>query len=300
MKRFRRTFLIISGILTVLGIILIIVGLLNGGIKSVTNDLLNNRLSISLGDVFYTDEEFDNMNSITDETNRFSKEDVKSFVLKGNAGEYEVTVWDESDYSVQGIKGNEHIRYSLEKGVLTVASHEQNLIRWGNSVKAKIFIPKDAFPEKIALNIGAGELICNSIKTNNLDVNIGTGEGIFNNVEAINAQFNVGAGDGEINNASFTECELRVGIGDIDLSGNIWGNTNINCGVGNMDLELINRYSDFNYAIKVGAGDVRVGREKYSGVSNVVNLDNGSDKLMNIKCGLGDVSVEFADASSND
>ena len=29
MKRFRRTFLIISGILTVLGIILIIVGLLN-------------------------------------------------------------------------------------------------------------------------------------------------------------------------------------------------------------------------------------------------------------------------------
>lgn len=299
MKKFRRIFLVQSGILAILGIVLIVVGISMGGTKAVSNDLLNNRLAISLGDAFGSvDEAFDNMNSISSETNRFSKEDIKDLIIKGNAGEYEVIVWDESDYGIQGMKGSEHIKYLLEGSTLTIAAEEKKFIGWADTIEAKIYIPRDALLENVTLNIGAGKISCDGINANNLEVNIGAGEGKFNNIKAINGKFNVGAGDGEINNATFTECELKVGIGDIDLNGSISGVTDVDCGVGNVELKLTNLYADFNYAIKVGAGEVELGREKYSGVSNVVNLDNGSDNFMNIKCGLGDVSVEFEDRSN--
>lgn len=294
MKKFRRVFLIISGILAILGIILIIAGVSMGGTKAIASDLLNNHLSINFSDVFSMDsEKYDSMGKLIGEENIFEAKDIKSIELIGNAGEFEITLWDRDAYNVQVIKGLDRIRFSLENGVLSIASEEKNLIAWGETVKAKIYIPRDAILENATLSIGAGELLCNNINATTLDVNVGAGECVFTNVQATNAKINVGAGDGEINNATFNECELKVGIGDLDLNGNISGNVYVDCGVGNIELDLTNVYEDFDYAVNVGAGDVELGNEKYAGVSNSVNLTNDSDKLMNIKCGMGDVSVDF-------
>lgn len=294
MKKFRRIFLIVSGILAVLGIVLMIVGTIMGGTQAVADAFNSNRLAISFNDTFSVDDEaFDNMTNIYEKENRFSQSEIKSLVLKGNTGAYEVTVWDENDYCIQGIKGSQYVKYTLENGTLTVASNEKDLIKWGNSVKIKICIPKDAVLASVELSIGAGELICNDIQADTLSVRIGAGEGVLNNIEATNATFNVGAGECEINNGTLTQCDLEVGIGDIDFNGNISGNADIDCGIGNVELELNHMYEDFNYAVKVGAGEVQLGRENYSGLSNAVNLNNGSDKTMNIDCGMGEVSVEF-------
>lgn len=295
MKKFRKIILAVSGILASLGIVLILVGALMGGVNTVADDLKSNRLAIDFSGIVIDNESFENMTNIYEngEENRFSRTDVKHLVLNGNAGEYEITVWDESDYCVQGIKGSKYIKYSLEDGTLTVASDEKHLFMWDNPVKVKIYIPKDTVMENAELNVGAGELVCNNIQTEALEVNIGAGEGVFHDIIASNAKFNVGAGECEINNTSFTECQLKVGIGDLSFDGNILGNTDIDCGVGTVELELTNVYEDFNYTVKVGAGDVEIGKEEYSGLSNMINLDNGSDKLMSIDCGMGDVSVEF-------
>lgn len=295
MKKFRRIFLVLSGILAVLGIVLVIVGSITGGFDSVTRDLKNNRLSISWGEDFYVDDaSFDNMTDIYANGNRFSQTEVKNLTLKGNAGEYEILVWDESDYCIQGIKGSEYVKYNLAEGTLTVASNEENLFGWWkDSVKIQIYVPKDAVLQTVTLGVGAGELICGDLQAETLEVDVGAGEGTFRNVGAANATFNVGVGECEITNGTLGQCKLSVGIGDIAFDGVISGNADIDCGTGNVELELYHMYEDFNYKIKVGAGDVEIGEENYSGLSNVVNLENGSDKLMNISCGLGDVSVEL-------
>ena len=79
------------------------------------------------------------------------------------------------------------------------------------------------------------------------------------------------------------------------MEGSLNGNVDIDCGMGNVELNLSNLYSDFNYTVKVGAGEVELGEEEYSGIAHNVSLNNNSDRIMNIKCGMGDVSVAFGD-----
>ena len=193
MKKFSKIFLTISGIFAILGIVLIIAGVSTGGAKIVASDLLNNRLAIRLGDAFYTvDERFESMNNVGEE-NKFSVDEVNSLVLKGNAGEYEISVWDEKEYCVKVLGGSKYTRYLVENGVLTIATDEQSLIGWANTVKLKIYVPREVILENATLNVGAGTLQCNNINANNLEVNIGAGEGDFNNVVSANAKFNVNA-----------------------------------------------------------------------------------------------------------
>lgn len=89
------------------------------------------------------------------------------------------------------------------------------------------------------------------------------------------------------------DCNFKVGMGDVDIEGNITGKLDADCGLGNMELELTNSYNDFNYAINVGAGNVEIEDKEYSGIGNNMDINNNADKTMNIKCGLGNVSVEF-------
>lgn len=295
MKRFTKLFLIISGILAALGIILIITGVSMGGSYVVADDVLGGRLFFGFdNDYFVEDSDIENMNDLGDEENTFSKEEINSIVLNGKYGEYEIDVWDSDTYAIQGIKGSDRIKYAIEEGVLKISMTGKYLWYRGANIKVKIYVPKDVTLNSAELNVSAGTLVCSHIKTQVLEANIGAGEGSFHNIEAVDSRFNVGAGDGEIKNSVLTNCNLKVGLGDFDIEGNINGDVDIDCGMGNVEMELSNLYNDFNYKVQVGAGDVEIGDREYSGVSNSVSLNNDSDKTMNIKCGMGDVSVEFS------
>lgn len=294
MRKFSKMFLIISGIIAALGIALIIVGISMGGSYAVADDVLGGRLAFGFGsNYFKEDSDTENMSNLVNDQNLFAKEEINSLALNGKYGEYEIDVWDNDNYAVQGIKGTDKIKYSVEDGVLKVSMTSKKIVYRGTNVKAKILVPRDAILNSITLNMTAGALMCNNIKVQSLDVNIGAGEGDFNNIEAVDAKFKVGAGDGGIKNSRLTNCDIDVGMGDFDVEGSIDGNVNIDCGMGNVELALSNLYSDFNYTVKVGAGDVEIGEEEYSGISNSVRLNNNSNRTMDIDCGLGDVSVEF-------
>lgn len=292
MRKLKKTFLIISGIFSIFGIIFIIAGISMGGANAVAGDVLDGRLSFSFDRDFFSNEEMENMNRISNSENLFSKEEVNSISIDGKYGEYEINAWDKDEYSVQGIKGTDKVKYSIDNGNLKI-SVEGKYVITGNDVEVEIYIPDDIVLDSMELNMGAGTMECNDIRIQHLDVNIGAGEGIFNNVEATSTKFKVGAGEGETRNAKFTDCDLKVGMGNIDIEGSVAGNLNVDCGLGNTELELANSYSDFNYTVKVGAGNVEIGKEQYSGMGNNINLDNDADSMMNIKCGMGNVSVDF-------
>lgn len=295
MRQFRKIFLMVGGILAALGIIFIIAGIAMGGSHVILEDGLSGRLSYGFDSDFFVDDgDTENMNYLEGDETVLSKDEVNSITLNGKYGEYEINIWDNDTYVIQGIKGADRIRYSVENGVLKISMTGKNIVYRGIDVKVKIYVPKDVTLNSVTLNIGAGTIICNNIKAQTMDVNIGAGEGEINNIEVADSKFRVGAGDGEIKNSRLTNCDVKVGMGDFDVEGTISGNVDVDCGVGNVEMNLSNLYSDFNYTVKVGAGDVEIGDREYSGISNSVSLNNGSDKTMNIKCGLGDVSVELS------
>ena len=297
MKKSMKLLGVIVGIFAALGLILIIVGTLMGGVDTVADDVINNRLVLNLNDKIsldVDDVDTSNMESIGEGQNQFSREEIKSISLYGKYGEFEVNVGNEDYYYIDVLKGASHVKYSLENGELKIATAGTILNSWKTSLKVKIYVPRDAMLETVKLDIGAGEMVCSNILTNTLDVNIGAGEGEFNNVTASEVKFNLGAGDAEIAKANFTNFNLKIGMGDMELDGIILGDVDIDCGTGSVGLELSNRYADFNYQVDVGAGEVDLGEQEYSGIGNNVNLNNNAEHTMNIKCGMGEVSAEFS------
>lgn len=289
MRKLRKIFFIVSGILAILGIVLISVGASKGGVEKLARDFSNNVFAFD-----FDNENTEGMNDLTNKEITFSKQEVSSIVLNGKYGEYEIEVWDRAEYSVQGIQGSGYIKYSLNNGELKISTKGDFLSDLTDAVKAKIYIPKDAELSSASFNVGAGTITCGNINATDLFITVGAGEGYFYNINATTTKFNIGAGECNVENVNFTNCEFKIGVGEFDLQGNIEGNVDVQCGTGNVDMELLNLYNEFDYAVKVGIGSVRVGKELSPVTDSNINLDNNAEKTMSIKCGIGDVSVEFA------
>lgn len=127
MKKSRKVGLIISGILAVVGIILISVGVFMGGISAVAGDVLDGRLSVVIGDDFFSDIDMEDMDNIADGENLF-KDEINSITLDGKYGDYEICVWDKEEYGIQGTKGEDKIKYSIENGNLKLSVKKKYVI----------------------------------------------------------------------------------------------------------------------------------------------------------------------------
>lgn len=299
MKKTKRVIGMLAGTFAIIGIVLIVVGALMGGIKVVSSDVMSGRLTIGsdavVGVDVFTDEDYDNMTSI-EERSTFDSAEVKEVEFEAEYGEFQIVSWEHSYYEIKGESSGaaNRIKYALEDGALKLRMKGKRVSVFGDNVKATLYVPEDAVIDKFRIEVGAGELLCKDISgIQRLKVNIGAGEGKFSNITADYVDMSVGAGDGNVENAQFGNSNFNVGVGDLDVHGMITGNVVIDCGIGNMDVELANSYDDFNYKVSVGLGEVSLNEEKYSGFIDNREIDNEEDKKITIRCGIGDVSVDF-------
>lgn len=299
MKKTQKIVGMIAGGFAIAGILMIIAGALMGGIQVVSSDVRAGRLSISPNTGIYidifTDSDFDKMTSI-EEKSVFDSSEVTNVIFEAEHGEFQIETWENAYYEIKSInqKDNQRIRYSLEDGTLSICIKGKKFVVFEDDVKAILYVPRDTTVDKFKMSIGAGELNCYNITNiEQLFINIGAGEGTFNGIAAEYVEMNVGAGDGNVENAIFGSTNFNVGVGDLDVYASITGDVNIDCGVGDMDVELAGEYSDYNYKITVGLGEVSIGEQKYSGAVETTEIDNKQDKDVDVRCGVGDVSVEF-------
>lgn len=137
-----------------------------------------------------------------------------------------------------------------------------------------IQVPKDRALEDVSLEVGAGQLTVESLHAGCLDINVGAGR-------AVVKQFEV------------KDLNIDCGAGQADLTGTITRESEIECGVGSIDLSLTGSQNEFDYELDCGIGQLRVGDESYTGLSNKRSIDNGTGKRMDIDCGIGEVQVSF-------
>lgn len=292
MKRFIKICLIISGTLATLGALFIIIGVSTGGVKIIKNDIMNGNIGFNwTGNIFVNSADVKGMKVYDGEA--ISSKEVSVIEFNGQYGEFEITQWDKEGYSLEGISKNTKVYYSLEEGTLkiTPVDKKKGFIR--NTVEGKLYIPKDAEISKISINVGAGEISCSNIEAEEINVSVGAGEGRFEGVKAAKSNFDIGAGSADIRKTSFDEGDFTVGMGEVSMNGTISGNVNVDCGIGEIDLKLTGRQTDYNYAVTVGAGEVEIGDKEFSGLRNRTEVDYNSDNTMNVKCGMGEVSIDF-------
>lgn len=290
MKKFCKIMGIISAVLAVAGIIFIIIGVKSGGADVIAGRVANNELPFIHFDI--DDFDTEGMESLSDE-NTFTKDEVQSIELKGKYGKYQFCQGTNDNLSVSVTNGSSKVKYSLENGILKIIDNGNKKF-WSTekTCQIKIYIPTDYKLNNVNIKVGAGIVGGSYISNGTLDIDVGAGKGNFDSIMADNYNISIGAGEAEINSSRLGNGNIEVGMGDFDFTGTISGNTDIQCGMGDVSLELQNHYSDFNYVLNVGAGDIEINDEDYSGISYSKNINNSAAFNMNIDCGMGNVSVE--------
>lgn len=279
MKKITKILGITCAVLVALGVVFIIIGIANGGKHIVESDLKKGKLSVffSMDDWFDDDDnENKNMSNINkDSIMKLEKTQyqIQSLKVQAKYGEIKINQWNEECFGIENKAKSLDVKYEVIDGVLNVSVSGKIGIFKNNVGDINVYIPKDKL-SSADLSIGAGELECN---------------GLF----ADSIKIEVGAGEGKVKNSEFGQCDINVGMGELELEGTTVNSMNIDCGMGEVKAELNNSYNDFDYKLKVGAGEIELGTQKYEGISKTVDISNNTGRTMDIDCGMGEVTIEF-------
>ncbi|MBR6380770.1 MAG: DUF4097 family beta strand repeat protein [Lachnospiraceae bacterium] len=179
-----------------------------------------------------------------------------------------------SDYSLE-YEDARGMTYSLEKGVLIISQREKTgVITDGGEIV--LHLPSGTMLTDASFSVGAGDVDVDGLQAQNLTIR-------------------VGAGDFRLEDCEVGDLNAEVGLGNLKLEGRVTGNLTAEVGAGNLEMELEGSEKDHNYSISVAAGDVKVGDTHTSGFGAERQANNGADNWFILKCGLGNLQIEFDD-----
>ncbi|MCI9127522.1 MAG: DUF4097 domain-containing protein [Eubacterium sp.] len=274
MKKMFKILGMTCGILAGVGIVLVAIGVVNGGREVVQSDVMENRLSIDFEKWF--DDYDDDMNTINkDSIIKLQKTEyeIHSIEVQAKYGEVRINQWNEEGFGIQNNAKSLKVKYEVNNGLLKISVSRRIAISANHGGEVNVFIPKDKL-NSVDLSIGAGEMKCSGIYADNFKID-------------------VGAGEGKIENSQLEQCNIGVGVGEVDVEHTSVNNMNVDCGMGEVKANLDNGYREFDYTLKVGAGEIELGNEKYAGISRSVKLSNGTGRNIDVDCGMGEVKIEF-------
>ena len=227
------------------------------------------------------DERRDNMEGIAnilENNGKASYKDINSIKSNVYAGSIHLKKGTGTDViTVESIDINEKLGFrAFEKdGILYLTSNKKikkrNFIGKGTIT---VTIPENMAFNEIELNMKAGKLKADQIRTNNLEVNAGAGEVNILDFQAEQAEFVCGAGS-------------------VTASGDAGRKLEADCGVGELLLNLKGVKEDYNYDLECGIGEIRCADESYSGFGKDYTIDNHAAKNMEIECGIGQITVKY-------
>lgn len=138
-----------------------------------------------------------------------------------------------------------------------------------------ITLADDAEFENVRINLGAGQ-----IRTKKL------------NITSLKTMIDVGAGNFELNGLTSGATSLRCSVGHLKVEGRLFGYTKVDCGMGACELKIAGDEDDYSYDAKVGLGNIKFGKDKYSGFSKSY-FGDPKENHVSIVCGMGEVKVKF-------
>ena len=196
-------------------------------------------------------------------------------IYSENAKEFQYYVEHETLY----IKGFDHISYDIHPD-------DYNYIY--------LEIPKDFVFEDIKVELGAGIIEADSFQASNIiEMEIGAGEMIVDSLSANTFTAEIGAGNAEIRNATVKDSNLQIGLGNMTYSGLITRNLTAECGMGNLGLYLDDAYENHNYIVELVMGNMTLHQKSFTAVACSDNIQNGANSTYDLECGMGNMTILF-------
>lgn len=219
--------------------------------------------------------------------------EVKKMEIAIGAGELKIEEKELADGNIEiSVTGLGEWEYYVDEDTLCMNAFDE-VIQTMNVGEITIAIPKDSYFEEVDIQVGAGVLELEDVDAKELETKIGAGEAVMRRVTAEEFSAEVNAGNLKAKEMSSVNAELSVDLGECVYEGSISGNLEADCDMGNLDIALTGSESDHNYVIECDAGNIDIGERSVSGVSAEKVIDNGMASNFEIKCGLGNITVDF-------
>ena len=213
----------------------------------------------------------------------YNREAIKSIDAK--FGACRVLVEEGEEFNVeQKNMGTNKVDIKISKdGVLSI-TNKDNLIGIFSGISFKknslcptviITLPRNLFLDNLIVDMGGGSFEARTI-----------------NLTAKTARLTVGAGQIVLKDLTSTQTELNCGVGSIDVQGKLTNKINAECGMGSIVATVFGTESDYSYKAQVGLGEVKIGNNTISGLSQYVSsVENQNNITAN--CGMGAIKVNF-------
>lgn len=154
-------------------------------------------------------------------------------------------------------------------------------------------IPEDAVLQEVQIELGAGILDLGNLSADAIDLEVGAGQIAGKEVKTGQIELQVGMGEITLSDLQAERLTAEVGMGELEIKGDITGKAELECAMGNIDMELAGAEQDFNYDIRGAMGQVVIGQQKYSNMTQERTVTNGASKNIDVECAVGNITVTF-------
>ena len=213
----------------------------------------------------------------------YNREAIKSIDAK--FGACRVLVEEGEEFNVeQKNMGTNKVDIKISKdGVLSI-TNKDNLIGIFSGISFKknslcptviITLPRNLFLDNLVVEMGAGSFEARTI-----------------NITSKATRLTVGAGQLVLKDLTSLQTELNCGVGSIDVQGKLTNRINAECGMGSIVATIFGTESDYSYKAQVGLGEVKIGNNTISGLSQYVSSVESENKIT-ANCGMGAIKVNF-------
>lgn len=253
----------------------------------------NQDWNYSLNDSEIYDDRYEVLNGESGTITPDSDQMVTSLDIALGGCSFETCASETGSFYVE-TSGMEKIQVYVEHGVLCIKSVNTHLKL--NTVLGKVilYVPEDQYYDEVNIEIGAGEVIFDDLNAGEVSLEVGAGHILVKNLCARELEAEVGMGQLELYEMDVDELDAEVGMGELVGSGAINRSASLECAMGNLNLTLVGSQQDFNYRVEAAAGNIDIGRDKYSGLATERQINNNAAKTLDIECSMGNISIQFA------
>lgn len=162
------------------------------------------------------------------------------------------------------------------------------------SCSITLYVPEDFEFESVEMELGAGVMEFSNLRAlDEISLEVGAGQIVIDKVKSPSLELEIGAGEIQLKGMEAGKLSAEIGMGNFTAKGSASEDVDIKCSMGNVDLKLSGSEQSFNYSIECAMGNVDLGGSSYSGLAKEKNIQNGADKTMEIECSMGNITVKF-------
>ncbi|MDD3137966.1 MAG: DUF4097 family beta strand repeat-containing protein [Lachnospiraceae bacterium] len=271
MKKGWKVFWITSLVIACIGFVLCCTGIALGATyQDLTIRFPNGIGYVDGNSVLWNNTEDENATSIKAQ----EYQNITSIKAEIASGILDVVEYDGTTIKVESTDSKNVVNVYLKGDNTLILKSKTNFIGNGYNSHTIIYLPKNIQLEKASFAIGAGEMT-------------------IENINAATLSIEVGAGKATVNNSNSKDLKIECGAGEIEMYTTDTNEAEVECGIGKVGLTVAGMQNDYNYNVECGIGSVTIGDNNYSGIGHDQKINNGSNKQIDINCGIGQVEVYF-------